>query len=288
MVSGGATESARLLLLSRSRLHPSGLGNRHDWVGRNLQGHTYTGAVGFFERETYDDVGPGVCISVCDYNHGTPGLRGGGMLANEFIRLPFQFTNDQPPGTPSWGKAHKDFMRRYYRSLARGLSLGDALKETKAELIRGGAAPGIWASFTLVGDPTTRLQLQERPEGFPRWLLVMSALAAALLAYGAIRKRRAVTNHLGTVHAIAMCNMAELAAGIMSEATVPSSHRWIPKGMTVEYLKKAGSDLRAVAELPVIPDFGSAAELPVPVSVTDSSGEEVCRAVIRMWVAPRK
>ena len=44
-----------------------------------------------------------------------------------------------------------------------------------------------------------------------------------------------------------MCNMAELAAGIMSEATVPASHRWIPKGMTVEYLKKAGTDLRAVA-----------------------------------------
>jgi choline dehydrogenase-like flavoprotein len=37
------------------------------------------------------------------------------MLANEFIRLPFQFSDDQPPGTPSWGKAHKDFMRRYYR-----------------------------------------------------------------------------------------------------------------------------------------------------------------------------
>ena len=89
VVSGGATESARLLLLSKSRLHPNGLGNRHDWVGRNLTGHTYTGAVGFFEQEIYDDVGPGVCISVCDYNHGTPGLRGGGMLANEFIRLPY-------------------------------------------------------------------------------------------------------------------------------------------------------------------------------------------------------
>ena len=88
IVSGGATESARLLLLSKSRLHPSGLGNRHDWVGRNLNGHTYTGAVGFFERETYDDIGPGVCVSVCDYNHGTPGMVGGGMLANDFIRLP--------------------------------------------------------------------------------------------------------------------------------------------------------------------------------------------------------
>jgi len=104
----------------------------------------------------------------------------------------------------------------------------------------------------------------------------------------AIRKRRAVTNHLGTVHAIAMCNMAELAAGIMSEATVPSSHRWIPKGMTVEYLKKAGTDLRAVASLPAAPAFGAAAELPVPVTITDSRGEEVCRAVILMWVSPRK
>jgi choline dehydrogenase-like flavoprotein len=115
IVSAGATESARLLLLSTSRLHPHGLGNRHDWVGRNLNGHTYTGAVGFFEREVYDDLGPGACISICDFNHSTPGLVGGGMLANEFIRLPIHFTGMQPPGAPSWGKPHKDFMRRYYR-----------------------------------------------------------------------------------------------------------------------------------------------------------------------------
>jgi choline dehydrogenase-like flavoprotein len=115
VVSAGATESARLLLLSKSRLHPQGLGNRHDWVGRNLNGHTYTGAVGFFEQEIYDDIGPGACIAVCDYNHGTPGLRGGGMLANEFIRLPIQFAGQTPPGVPSWGRAHKDFMRKYFR-----------------------------------------------------------------------------------------------------------------------------------------------------------------------------
>lgn len=103
-----------------------------------------------------------------------------------------------------------------------------------------------------------------------------------------ISKRRAVLNHIGTVHAIAMCNMAELAAGIMTEATVPGTHRWIPKGMSVEYLKKAGSDLRAVAELAEVPVFGAAGELPVPVSVTDRQGEEVFRAVIRMWISPRK
>lgn len=114
IVSGGAVESARLLLNSRSRLHPNGLGNRYDWVGRNLQGHSYTGAIGYFEEQTYDDLGPGAGIAICDYNHGNKGLRGGAMLCNEFIRLPIQFTGFLPPGTPRWGKGHKDAMRRYY------------------------------------------------------------------------------------------------------------------------------------------------------------------------------
>jgi choline dehydrogenase-like flavoprotein len=115
VVSCGATESARLLLASKSALFPNGIGNRYDWVGRNLQGHTYTGAVGLFEQETYDDVGPGASIAICDYNHGNAGLAGGGMLANEFIRLPIQFVNNHPPDVPRWGREHKDFMRRYYR-----------------------------------------------------------------------------------------------------------------------------------------------------------------------------
>jgi choline dehydrogenase-like flavoprotein len=115
VVSAGAIETARLLLNSKSRLHPSGLGNRYDWVGRNLQGHAYPRAVGLFDFDTYDDVGPGASIAICDFNHGNPGLRGGAMLANEFIRLPIQFTGMTPPDTPRWGSAHKDYMRQFYR-----------------------------------------------------------------------------------------------------------------------------------------------------------------------------
>ena len=96
VVSACATESARLLLNSKSRLFPNGLGNRYDQVGRNLQGHHYTGAVGYFDFDTYDDVGPGASIAITDYNHGTPGLCGGGMLANEFIRLPIHMVDRLP------------------------------------------------------------------------------------------------------------------------------------------------------------------------------------------------
>lgn len=115
VVSCCAVESARLLLNSKSRLFPHGIGNRFDWVGRNLQGHTYTGAIGLFEHDLYDDVGPGASIAICDYNHGNPGLRGGAMLANEFIRLPIQFLGMLPPGSPRWGKEHKDLVRSLYR-----------------------------------------------------------------------------------------------------------------------------------------------------------------------------
>jgi choline dehydrogenase-like flavoprotein len=116
VVSGAAIESARLLLNTKHRLHPNGLGNRHDWVGRNLHAHTYCGAVGYFEKPVYDDLGPGAGIAINDFNHGNEGLRGGGLLANEFIRLPYQFLSRMPKGTPTWGKGHKDAMRQYYRN----------------------------------------------------------------------------------------------------------------------------------------------------------------------------
>jgi choline dehydrogenase-like flavoprotein len=115
IVCGGAIESARLLLNTTHRLFPAGLGNRNDWVGRNLQSHSYAGATGLFDFDTYDDLGPGASIAISDYNHGNPGLAGGAMLANEFIRLPYQFMAQVPAWVPQWGKEHKDFVRSAYR-----------------------------------------------------------------------------------------------------------------------------------------------------------------------------
>ena len=37
--------------------------------------------------------------------------------------------------------------------------------------------------------------------------------------------RREVTNHLGSVHAIAMCNAAELVAGTMTDVSIPAGSR---------------------------------------------------------------
>lgn len=103
-----------------------------------------------------------------------------------------------------------------------------------------------------------------------------------------IRHRRRVTNHLGTVHAIALCNLAELTAGVMTDASIPASMRWIPKGMTVEYLKKAVGTMRGVAtpDIPIV-EAATGYDLPVTVVVTDPVGEAVFRARIAMWVSPK-
>ena len=102
-----------------------------------------------------------------------------------------------------------------------------------------------------------------------------------------MKKRRSVTNHIGTVHAIAMCNLAELAAGTLTEVSIPASMRWLPKGMTVEYLKKSSGGIHAVATLPEVAD-GPGRDVPALVEIKDDAGELVCRATITMWVSPRR
>lgn len=63
-----------------------------------------------------------------------------------------------------------------------------------------------------------------------------------------IVNRRSVHNHIGTIHAIAVCNGLEAAMGLLAEATVPAHRRWLPKGIEVAYLAKATTDLRCLAQ----------------------------------------
>ncbi|HEY1221431.1 MAG: GMC family oxidoreductase [Bryobacteraceae bacterium] len=181
VVSAGAIETARLLLNSKSRLHPNGLGNRYDWVGRNLQGHAYPRAVGLFDHDTYDDVGPGASIAICDFNHGNPGLRGGAMLANEFIRLPIQFTGMTPPDTPRWGRANKDYMRQFYR---RSIAVMGPVQEMPLFEARAELDPRVKDFW---GIPVARLSGGRHPHSVEVARAVVVKAAEWLQEAGAIR-----------------------------------------------------------------------------------------------------
>lgn len=116
VVAAGAIESARLLLNSASDAEPDGIGNRNGLVGRNLQGHVYSGAFGLYDEPLQDGLGPGVSIATLRFAHGNGGgIIGGGLLANEFTRLPLiHYYRALAPNAPRWGIASKDAMRESY------------------------------------------------------------------------------------------------------------------------------------------------------------------------------
>ncbi|MEV4264366.1 hotdog fold domain-containing protein [Kribbella sp. NPDC049584] len=116
----------------------------------------------------------------------------------------------------------------------------------------------------------------------PRFLQVERDFAALRLP-----KRRAVLNHIGTVHAIAVCNGLEAAMGALAEATVPAGRRWLPKGMEVSYLAKSTSDLVCSAETDPA-GWTSGPDVPVRVKATRDDGTVVVEGVIHLWVTDKK
>ena len=101
-----------------------------------------------------------------------------------------------------------------------------------------------------------------------------------------IRKRRAVQNHIGTLHAIAVCNGLEAAMGLLAEATTPAGQRWIPKGMSVSYLAKSTTDLLCVAETDP-GDWEHVGDVPVRVRALRTDGTVVVEGVITIYVSEK-
>ena len=94
-------------------------------------------------------------------------------------------------------------------------------------------------------------------------------------------------NHIATVHSIALCNAAELAGGLATNAAIAPSQRWIPKGMTVRYLRKATGTLTATAAVVVPAADAPAQDAHALVEVRNAAGEVVFDADITMWISVR-
>ena len=112
----------------------------------------------------------------------------------------------------------------------------------------------------------------------PRMMVLKPGHAEAHVPF-----RKEITNHLGTVHAIALCNAAELVAGLMTDVSIPAGARWIPKGMTVAYLAKAKTDVKVLADGSQV-DWSTDGDKEVPVEVFDEQGRCVFTARITMNV----
>lgn len=100
-----------------------------------------------------------------------------------------------------------------------------------------------------------------------------------------MRDRRRVRNHLRSVHAVALMNLAEVASGLAMAYGLPTDARAILTGLSMEYLKKARGTLTAEAAVEV-PRTNERREYTLESEIRDAEGEVVARAVARWLVGP--
>ena len=98
-----------------------------------------------------------------------------------------------------------------------------------------------------------------------------------------MRDRKAVRNHLNSVHAVALTNLVELTGSLAIIASLPPDTRMIPIRLETDFVKK-GRGLMTAESNCVIPSSNEKAELPSTVVIRDESGDEVARGRVTVVI----
>lgn len=100
-----------------------------------------------------------------------------------------------------------------------------------------------------------------------------------------IKDRRSIRNHLKSVNAGALCTLSEMTGGLAVEASLSENLRWIPKNMTVEYLKKAKGAL--VSTCTFNPENLAPGDTALQVKIVNTANELVFQSTINFYISRR-
>jgi acyl-coenzyme A thioesterase PaaI-like protein len=103
----------------------------------------------------------------------------------------------------------------------------------------------------------------------------------------AIPDRRSNRQHLGSVHAVALMNLAEMTSGMAMMCGLPADVRGIVTSMSIEYYKKARGTITAEARVE-IPTVITDIDFDVVADCKDPAGVLVASATIRWRLGPVK
>ncbi len=99
--------------------------------------------------------------------------------------------------------------------------------------------------------------------------------------------RREVRNHLRSIHAIALANLAEVTGNVAVAYSLADDARFIVAGMSIDYVKKARGAITGTCDVD-LPATSARTEIEVPVELRDGGGELVATARLRTLIGPKR
>ena len=172
VLCANGVESAKLLLLSKSKLFPDGLANSSGFVGKNLMWDTGAAAGGLFEHPLNEYKGVQVTRLIHDYYDHDPkrGFYGGGGIDARFDYYPAGFALwAMPDDLPTWGLDFKRAVGEYFTRTMTLLAHATSLPMEKnnvsldPELKDAWGLPAVRVTFHWHDDDMKNMRwLQER------------------------------------------------------------------------------------------------------------------------------
>lgn len=100
-----------------------------------------------------------------------------------------------------------------------------------------------------------------------------------------LRDHRAVRNHLGSIHAVALANLGEVTSGLALITSLPPGIRSIAVALSIDFLKKARGRLESECTCSA-PAVTASVEHDIAADIRDQAGDVVARVRVRWRLSP--